>query len=565
MAKMLCVLLCVSGIGCAAALQASRRQPGTIANGEFKPERPPSAAYGPDKTLTCPEAGSNGAVRQEIDSHNAKVKPMEDGRLCALAETLLGWKDKDLPPESVRAFLSHYFGIPATVQRMLISDLDTEDVRNIAQAVVDPIMSFAASAQVPLYGVSTERVKKGTTHVVVVFYDQVIDMQPLPKKLAPGTTGAFQGALAGIYSKPKIEVVDPTGNLSKAPESNGKDFKADLKCGDHPGKILIQVSAEKEGADTLVTNFPVWCAAEQPMAVKVPEPSKGPVDVAAAEKELLELVNKDRTEAGLKPINPLPALSGIARDVAQKRAEGKGITSTDLTNALKNAEIAAPMLLESMAQGFSVDDIYARLSDSPSDRSNTMNPSVTDVGVGLVKGPMVGDKPTYIAAELFIKQRPPADAAKIKEHLYAAIAKKREDARAGPAEKDKVLEDVAQAYAEAAAANEGRVPKDKESEILAPLYKESMTVNQLGGFVPDEQIAMDVAEQPSITGNAKLVGVGVAVGKSPQFGKGSPFVMVLMGTRHEAPKAMKGGKHHGGKTAPARKGPPPPKPPPGQH
>jgi hypothetical protein len=40
-------------------------------------------------------------------------------------------------------------------------------------------------------------------------------------------------------------------------------------------------------------------------------------------------------------------------------------------------------------------------------------------------------------------------------------------------------------------------------------------------------------------GNAKLVGVGVAVGNSPQFGKGSPFVMVLTGERHQPVKAAR--------------------------
>ncbi|MGZ6143243.1 MAG: hypothetical protein ACXWLM_07885, partial [Myxococcales bacterium] len=116
--RALCAVACIAGMGCAAALQAAKRSPGTLENGEFKPSRPPTEAYGPDNTLTCPEAGSNGAVQQEVDQRTAKVKPVQDGRLCAMADTLLGWKDKDLPPEAVRAFLSHYFGIPGTVQRM---------------------------------------------------------------------------------------------------------------------------------------------------------------------------------------------------------------------------------------------------------------------------------------------------------------------------------------------------------------------------------------------------------------------------------------------------------------
>ena len=525
---------------CAAGLSTNKKSPGTMENGEFKPSRPPVEAYGPDKTLGCPAFGPQGALSEEIALKHPTKVIATDGRLCAIADTLLGWKSEnknELPPEAVRSFLAQYFGITGTVRSILISDLESEDAKIIAAALVDPVVNFAATAQRPLYGMLTERVKKNLTHVVLVLYDEVVQLDaPLPRKLAAGATAVFSGQLAGDLKKPRIEVVDPIGQQQKAAELPGQAFKAELKCGEHAGKILVQVVGEKDGQDTLVTNFPVYCNVATPLAGKLPGAAKGPVDSAAAEKQLLELVNSDRTAAGVKPLNPLPSLSEIARSLAQTRAEGKGITSAELNAKLKAAEIAAPMVLESMAQAFSVDDMYTRLSESPSDRSNTMNPDVTDVGVGVVKGPVVGDRQTYIVAELFVKQRPPADAAQVKSKLYAAIEKKRSDARVPPAEKDKTLEEVAQKYAEAAVKSGGRVPKDQESEILAPLYKQSMTVNQLGGYVPDETTAVDVAEQPSIVGAARLIGVGVAVGNSPQFGKGSPFVMVLQGTRHETGK-----------------------------
>ena len=525
---------------CAAGLSANKKSPGTLENGEFKPSRPPVDAYGPDKTLGCPAFGSQGALAEEIGLRKSAKAIGNDGRLCAIADTLLGWKSGDkneLPPEAVRSFLAQYFGIPGTVRSILISDLQSEDAKVIAQALVDPVVNFAASAQHPLYGMMTERVKKNLTHVVLVLYDEVIELDPvLPRKLAAGQSATLSGQLAGELSKPRIEVVDPIGQQQKAPQPPGKAFKAEIKCGEHAGKILVQVVAEKDGSDGLLGNFPVYCNLATPLAGKIPAAAKGPVDPAAAEKELLDLVNSDRTAAGVKPLNGLPALSEIARSLAQTRADGKGITSAELNTKLKEAEIAAPMVLESMAQAFSIDDAYTRLSESPDDRSNTMNPNVTDVGVGVVKGPLVGDKQTYIVAELFVKQRAAANAEQVKAKLYTAIEKKRGDARVSSVEKDKMLEEIAQKYAEAAVKSGGRVPPEQEKEIMAPLYKQSMTVNQLGGYVPDEATAIEVSEQPGIIGAAKLIGVGVAVGNSPQFGKGSPFVMVLQGTRHDARK-----------------------------
>ena len=50
-----------------------------------------------------------------------------------------------------------------------------------------------------------------------------------------------------------------------------------------------------------------------------------------------------------------------------------------------------------------------------------------------------------------------------------------------------------------------------------------------GGLKADPQ---EFAEEPGIVGDAKLVGVGVGIGSSQQFGKNSSYVIILMGKRH---------------------------------
>ena len=560
MHKQTTTMLCALALaGCAAALQANKRQPGAIENGAFKPSRPPAASYGPaEPGVTCPEAGMHILLKRQLEEKNVKPAPQMDGRLCAIADTLLGWQaeNNELPQEPVRAFLSHYFGLPMVFRALLITNVETEDNKLLADAMTDPIVNFSATAQKPLYGVMTERVKKGVTRAVLVMIDENFTFDPpVPRKLAPGQTVTMTGHALPAIKQPKAEVVDVVGKLTKSGEPKGQDFSAELKCGDKPGKLLVQVIGDVEGSDTLLANFPVACGTEQPVAVKLPPAGGTAVDPAQAEARLLELINKDRDSAGLKPLQSNQGLVDIARDISTRRAQGKGTSSSDLQAALKQKEIRAPMLLESAAQVLGgADEAYDRFSESPSDRSNAMNPDMTEIGIGISKGPEVGGKPTIIATALYVKQLPPADPVAIKSKLYDAINKKRADAKAGEVTKDTMLADVAQKYADAAAASGGTVPKDKEAEILAPLYKQSMSVNELGGFTTGEEMALEIAEQPSITGNAKLVGVGVAVGNSPQFGKGAPFVMVLMGTRHEAP--AKAGK----KTRKVKTPPPPPPP-----
>jgi hypothetical protein len=150
-----------------------------------------------------------------------------------------------------------------------------------------------------------------------------------------------------------------------------------------------------------------------------------------------------------------------------------------------------------------------------------------------------------IVTQLFLKQLPPPNADEVKAKLYQAIQRRRSDARAGGLTKDAQLEQIAQAYATQMAKDKGNVPKAKVAEIEAPLYKSFATVNEMGGVKADP---MEFAEEPGIVGDARLVGVGVGIGSSPQFGKNSTFVVILMGKKH----AMKG-------SAPAAKAPPPKK------
>lgn len=544
--------------GCAASIAANKKSPGKVENGMFQPTRPPQAHFGQDTTLPCPERGVNGAIVDALKLKMGDKAPPQDGRLCAIADTLLGWpglEKNEVPPDVVRTFLSHYFGLPTAFRTLQLTVLESTNSAEIAAALVDSIGSFASTAQSPKWGFIADLVtgvgsasrqamaqggsaSTGKTRIALVLYDDVAVFDPVPRKMAAYTSSPLNGHLVGALKSPKVQVVDVVGKLQKAEPSAGQDFHADLKCGDKPGKILVQITGDNEGAEVVAANFGIACGGEPPTAVAIPG-AEGPVDPAAAEKKLADQLNADRTAAGLKPLNVHDALNKLARTIADNQAHNKGTSSADLMAGLKEADIATPLILESAASAFSADSAASKLSDSPPDRANQMRSDLTDVGVGAARGPDVGGKQTIIVVELFVTQLPPPDPVAVKARLYDAIAKKRAAAGKSALEKDPVLEDISQKYADAAAQNGAPLPREKESELMAPLYKASMTVNVLGGFVPSEEGAMNVAEQGSVLGDARLIGVGVAVGRSPAYGKNSPFVMVLLGTRHAPAKAVK--------------------------
>jgi uncharacterized protein YkwD len=529
--------------GCGSVAAINKRSPGVLENGSFRPSMTPVANYGPDPALTCPERGINGLVADEV---GGAAQP--EARLCAVADTLFGWEGTgaDIPPDNVLAVISSDFGLPQQVRKVVLSNVNTAergsrgDVpgasdKDVASMIAEPIKSFAASAQVPRYGLVVQRIKKGVTKISLVMQDQNIEMKPLPRKLNPGQTATVSGTLAGKLSNPKVQYTDAVGKLERPPPQAGKEFSAELKCGDRPGRILVQIVGQQEGADVLLANFPVGCGIDLPVAAAV-APAGGKqaattTDPAAGEKQLLEQINQDRSTAGLKPVELDADLSKVARSLSDDRAKGKGTTAEEVQRRLKELDISAPLLLVSEAQAFGAEDAYMRFSNSPEDRANAMNPDMTQVGIGIAPTPPVNGRPMVIVTELFLKQLPPPDAAEVKANLYKAIERRRSDARAGGVTKDPQLEQIAQAYASEMARKGGKVPKERIAEIEAPLYKSFATVNELGGVKSDP---LEFAEEPAIVGDAKVVGVGVGVGASPQFGKNSTYVVILLGKRPAA-------------------------------
>jgi uncharacterized protein YkwD len=535
-------------VGCGGAVGAARRSPGVVEKDAFQPTRPVATNYGPDPSFTCPERGVNGMIDGDVASVNAKP----DGRLCAVAETLLGWEGTDTPPANVMAVLSSDFGLPLTIRRVVITTMQTAEEsskgtnpsgaqpREVADRLVEPIKSFASTATVPRYGVVVERIKRGLSKLVLVMQDQPFEMKPLPRKLSPGQTATFSGTLLGNLTNAKVQYTDAVGKLERAETQGGKSFSVPLKCGDKPGRIVVQAAGEQEGADVLLASFPVACGTELPIAAAIPKaggPAAGTMDPKQGEKVIADLINQERTQAGLKPLAVDPDLSNVARSLADDRGKGKGITSDAVQTRLKEADISAPVILLSEGQAMGAEDAHARFSNSPQDRANEMNSDVTQIGIGIAPGPKVGDQPSIVVTELFLKQLPPPDPDEVRTKLYQAISRRRSEARAGSVAKDPQLEQIAQAYASELAKEKGKVPKEKAAAIEAPLYKAFATVNEIGGVKADP---LEFAEEPGVVGDAKLVGVGVGVGSSPQFGKNSAYVVILMGKKHtKAPPAAK--------------------------
>ena len=461
-----------------------------------------------------------GSARQ---SHAPAPKP--DGRLCAAAEAFLGWTGKDSPDENVVRFVAWYFGLTSPNPHLTITAVQSESQRSIATMLLDPLTKVGQSATAPRFGVATQRLGRESSKLVLLNQDETVVIEPVPKRLALNTSAPLKGQLAAGYENPQVLLSNAVGELETPKMAPGKAFQAELKCGDKPGTMVVQIRAEQQGAEGVVADFPVYCGTEPPTSVAIEKPPTGPVDVAREEKKLFELVNAERTSAGLPPLAWDDAVARVARADAEGRRDGKQV---DLVQALNQVEVASPLVVQNPAQARSADEAHARFATSPRHRANYMSVAVTQGAVGMAAGSDPSGRPTLFISELFVKQLPPVNTEEIREKLRSAIARKRKDARAAVLKSDPLLEDVAQKYVQALAEAKGNLPKARQDEILAPVRKPFLTVNVISGAKNDP---IDFAEEPGIIASLKVYGIGVAQGAHPQLGKNATYVAILMGTR----------------------------------
>jgi len=123
--------------------------------------------------------------------------------------------------------------------------------------------------------------------------------------------------------------------------------------------------------------------------------AENPAARPGLEARMLELVNKERIKAGLKPLKADPELVPVARAhskdmfsrgyFAHKSPEGK-----DPFDRMKKAGVMFQAAGENLALAQTVEIAHTNLMNSPGHRANILNPSFGRVGIGILDGGFYG-------------------------------------------------------------------------------------------------------------------------------------------------------------------------------
>ncbi|HHX77640.1 MAG TPA: hypothetical protein GX697_04760, partial [Firmicutes bacterium] len=112
----------------------------------------------------------------------------------------------------------------------------------------------------------------------------------------------------------------------------------------------------------------------------------------AEEARMLELVNRERTAAGLQPLILHPHLSEVARlksadMVAQNYFSHQSPTYGSPFDMMRSFGISYRLAGENIALAPSVDRAHNALMNSSGHRKNILNPDYAYIGIGMAEGP----------------------------------------------------------------------------------------------------------------------------------------------------------------------------------
>ncbi|MCZ7677295.1 MAG: CAP domain-containing protein [Sandaracinaceae bacterium] len=124
-------------------------------------------------------------------------------------------------------------------------------------------------------------------------------------------------------------------------------------------------------------------------------------------RELFDLVNATRREAGLPPLREHEGLREVALAHSRDMAENDFIGHTSprsgtAADRVRAASLSSGLVLENIGRGYGAAEIHRGLMESPGHRANLVNPDVSHVGIGVVAQPE-GARSAFIVTEVFIR------------------------------------------------------------------------------------------------------------------------------------------------------------------
>lgn len=501
---------------------------------ELAPATPAVRAYNDPPRRPAPSSPVGDAVAAEVAAlagAAALPLPIADGRLyAAAAEIASVVPSEGVVPYPLVEFALQHNGIIEPSPHLLVvwGAADQPDV--IVEQLRPRLIEALSTEPMARLGVGVAT-RDGGDVVVVALQTSFVELKPVPRRVEAGASAPLVGRILGTFRDPEVFVTRDDGVVERLAlrVGDGGAIAAELACGTRKGRQQVEVTASDATGSTVLANFPVWCAESPParIAASVALADTTPVtSVGDAETSMLELLNRDRADARLAPLQLDTRAADVARNHSREmRVTGvvghvSAITGT-AADRVRVAGIRTGLVLENIARAYGVGEAQAGLLNSPGHRANLMSRSATHVGIGIELGETVADRRELFVTQVFIRIPPPIDP-------VVAQARVREQLRTGGTfQDDPSLDRIATAYATGLAT--GMAPEEAARRASRELDGVARKFSRVASMVTALSDVDAVDPQGFLSGAPYThVGVGVAQGDHKDLGPGALHVVVLL-------------------------------------
>lgn len=515
-----------------------REQPAPVGREQVREARPivlrpagqPSAHYNAPRRDAAPESALAAALDDALGDASAELgvpRPVADARLFRVAGDLASIASHEAPmPYSVVEFSMRHHGIIEPSPHLITIWASPEHPEPI-MAELRPRLPEILRGHIARFGVGSARTDTGPV-IVLAFQPSFLTTNPIPRQLERGGSFELRAEIADPFRDPKIFITHRDGSVVQ-PRSilhPPSTIVTDVRC-DFQGVQRVEVTARDAGGSTVLANFPVWCGEHPPDSIEVSTVNDGPASTEAeAQRQMFEMVNRDRAEAGLPPLQWDDRLVEVARaHSAEMYRTGNVVHVSPVTGSAADRVAAAgvktPLVLENVARAYSVSEAQEGLMNSPGHRANLLAREATHIGVGIVFGEGEGTRREMFVTQVFMRVPQRIDPGTARDQLDTRA---RKDSTLQP---DAQLADIAQRFAEDLAsglsAQDAATQANVRLDHTAGRFRKATTIIA-SVAEPAEFDMKELARHRSMT----HYGLGVAQGKHPVIGDNAIYIVVVV-------------------------------------
>jgi uncharacterized protein YkwD len=319
--------------------------------------------------------------------------PVRDPRLDRAADDLARGSPEDDPYSlPLVAFLLGHYGIIAREPSLTVVRGNPATDAELLHHVRPGLPESLKRGSWQRFGVGVHRAGPATT-VIIALQEQHMELRPIPRRLPSGGSATLSGRALAEFHSPVVLLTLPDGtvrDLGVRPRDGW--FQATLVCKDGDGRYEVEIAADSARGSTTLALFPVYCGVEPERGVPLSLLGRTPPQSAeAAERELFELVNRDRASAGLWLLRRDSRLDDLARAHSRAMAASGVVahvleTSGPIEERMAKAHLRPMVVGENVGLAYSARQAQLGLMKSPGHRANILDPRVTTAGIGVVAG-----------------------------------------------------------------------------------------------------------------------------------------------------------------------------------